>query len=292
MPARKQFSRGFKLEGGPLILSLTGRSVSRCDYCSIRHRSVCSSADPKLQAELQRMSHIRHFKAGETVIGEDEQARILGNVVSGVLKLVKTMADGRQQIVGLLLPSDLFGRAFADSSHFAVEAATDVTLCCFERLAFENLLRNNPEIEHSMLLSVLDELDAARDWMVLLGCQTVLERVATMLLILDIRTRGVKGAGAHGQGADCVTVPISRRDMAIYLGTTVESISRAVQHLSRSGIIRILDPQHFEIRDRGRLIETSGRDEFRTVFSDAEAVSGKSGGAAGAVVARSRMVRA
>jgi CRP/FNR family transcriptional regulator len=245
-----------------------------------------------LQAELQRISHIRHFKAGETVIGEEEQARILGNVVTGVLKLVKTMADGRQQIVGLLLPSDLFGRAFAAKSHFALEAATDVTLCCFERPAYENLLRNNPEVEHSMLLSVLDELDAARDWMVLLGCQTVLERVATMLLILDIRTRGVPGVRAKGQGAECITVPISRRDMAIYLGTTVESISRAVQHLSRSGIIRILDPQHFEIRDRGRLIETSGRDEFRTAVPDSGPASGKPKPATGALDARSRMARA
>jgi CRP/FNR family transcriptional regulator, anaerobic regulatory protein len=274
-----------------LNLSLTGRSVSRCEFCSIRHRSVCSSADPKLQAELQRISHIRHFKAGETVIGEDEKARILGNVVSGVLKLVKTMADGRQQIVGLLLPSDLFGRAFSESSHFAVEAATDVTLCCFERPAFENLLRRNPEIEHSMLLSVLDELDAARDWMVLLGCQTVLERVATMLLILDIRTRGLHGAGAKPQDAECVTVPISRRDMAIYLGTTVESISRAVQHLSRAGMIRILDPQHFEIRDRGRLIETSGREEFRTAFSEDGTASRKAPANAGALVSRKGMAR-
>jgi CRP/FNR family transcriptional regulator len=258
-----------------LILSISGRPGARCEFCTIRHRSVCSAADPKIQADLQRISHIRNFKAGETVIGEDEPARILGNVVSGVLKLVKTMADGRQQIVGLLLPSDLFGRAFSTSSHFAVEAATDVTLCCFERPAFENLLRHNPEVEHAMLLSVLDELDAARDWMVLLGCQTVLERVATMLLILDIRTRGRRGGLAKHQGADCVTVPIGRRDLATYLGTTVESISRAVQHLSRSGIVRILDPQHFEIRDRNRLIDTSGRDELRAQFlDDGQALSG------------------
>jgi CRP/FNR family transcriptional regulator len=221
-----------------------------------------------LQAELKRFSHIRHFKAGETVIGEDERARILGSVVTGVLKLVKTMADGRQQIVGLLLPSDQFGRAFADSSHFAVEAATDVTLCCFDRPAFESLLRRNPEIKHSMLLSVLNELDAARDWLVLLGCQTVFERVATMLIILDIRTRTIAGARTPGKDLEYITVPISRRDMATYLGTTAESISRAVQNLSRSGIIRILDPQHFVIRDRSRLIKASGRDEFRTAFLD------------------------
>jgi CRP/FNR family transcriptional regulator len=243
--------------------------ASRCENCAVRSNTFCSVGDAEANRELQRISHLRRFKAGETVIGEGEPAGVLGNVVSGVLKLVKTMSDGRQQIVGILLPSDMFGRVFSGESHFSIEAATDVTLCCFERPAFEKLLRAHRDIEHELLLSVLEELDAARDWMFLLGCQTVLERVATLLIILHLRTGANLAQPRHSASRDCVTVPVSRRDVATYLGTTVESISRAIQHLSRSGIIRILDPQHFEVLNRKALLEISGRDEFAADYVEA-----------------------
>ncbi|MDP3898110.1 MAG: helix-turn-helix domain-containing protein [Mesorhizobium sp.] len=241
---------------------------SKCDLCAIHHRSICGIADTPLQAELSRISHIRTFSAGETVLAESESAGIVGNVVSGVLRMVKTMADGRQQIVGLLLPSDMFGRVFADDSRFAVEAATDVTLCCFERAAFEHLLRHNRDLEHNILLSVLDELDAARDWMVLLGCQTVLERVATFMIILHRRVDNQGCSRVTDRGPPCVALPISRRDMATYLGTTVETISRTIQSMVRKGVIRIVDPRTFEIVKLDALIAMSGREEFRDYDSD------------------------
>jgi Cyclic nucleotide-binding domain len=94
----------------------------------------------ELQKEIGSISRIRHVRAGETILAESAPSNIVGNVVSGALRLVKTLSDGRQQIVGLLLPSDMFGRVFASSSRFAVEAATDAVLCCFDRSAFEVIL--------------------------------------------------------------------------------------------------------------------------------------------------------
>lgn len=238
---------------------------SKCDLCTIHNRSICNVMDGKMQEELGRISHLRKISAGETVLAESESAAIVGNVVSGVLRMVKTMADGRQQIVGLLLPSDMFGRVFSANSNFAIEAATDATLCCFDRPSFERLVRLNPVLEHNMLLSILDELDAARDWMLLLGCQTVSEKVATFLIILQRRIEN-QGCRHHTDPKPLVTVPISRRDMATYLGTTVETISRTIQLMSRKGIIRILDSQHFELLRRDRLIEISGRQEFAPAY--------------------------
>ena len=244
------------------------KAASKCDLCAIHHRSICGVVDAQLQEELGRISHMRTFSMGETVLAESEQAGIVGNVVSGALRMVKTMADGRQQIVGLLLPSDMFGRVFSTDSLFAVEAATDVILCCFNRPAFESLLTKNRDLEHNMLLSVLDELDAARDWMLLLGCQSILERVATFLIILHRRVDN-QGCGRQtDQAKPFVAVPISRRDVATYLVTTVETISRTVQLLARKGVIRILDPQHFEVLRRDRLVAMSGRLEFAMGYSN------------------------
>jgi CRP/FNR family transcriptional regulator len=111
-----------------------------------------------------------------------------------------------------------------------------------------------------VLLSTLDELDAARDWMVLLGCQTVLERVAAFLII--VRRRMMKMASDEWMPGPYISVPIGRRDMATYLGTTVESISRTIRAMARKGVIRIVDSQNFEIVHWSRLVALSGREEF------------------------------
>ncbi|GLS34485.1 Crp/Fnr family transcriptional regulator [Mesorhizobium tianshanense] len=205
---------------------------------------------------------MRTFEAGNTILAEAEDSVFLGIVMSGILRVQRTMADGRQQIVGLLLPADFFGRVFERTSGVAVEAATDVTLCCFERHAFERLLSRSPELEHQMFLAVLRELDAARDWMLLLGSQTIPERVASFFLILHRRTTVIEPDMPSRKRRLSVHVPISRHDMAAYLGTTVETISRVIQDMSRRGIIEIHSPQHFGILDEKRLVRCSGREEL------------------------------
>lgn len=192
---------------------------------------------------------------------EEERTYYVGTVVSGVLRLQKTLQDGRQQIVGLLLPGDMFGRVFFETSNVSIEAASGAMLCCYNRTDFEALLVRFPELEHRMLLSVLDTLDVAQEWMLLLGCQSVMERVTTFLLIIRRRASGPWRTRPNGEAGASVSVPISRRDMAAYLSTTVESISRTVQDLARQEVIRIIDPHCFEILDESRLLRLSGRDE-------------------------------
>lgn len=235
--------------------------LSRCNRCDLHAWCHDGNTDQKLQKELGRHCHVRVFRAGETIVGEAEDCTFIGSVVSGALRLQKTMPDGRQQIVGLLLPTDMFGRVFARTSEFAIEAATDAALCCINRRAFERILAGYPELEHSMLLAILEELDAARDWMLLLGSQTVRERIASFLLLLHRRLHRQGGPLGHRGDVRVVKVPVGRRDVAAYLGTTVESISREIHELDRRGAIRILDPQHFEILDRAKLVCLSGREE-------------------------------
>lgn len=236
---------------------------TKCDRCQVNKAAICRVADNELSRELNRISHIRTFAAGRTVAVENEDAEFVGNVVSGALRLLKTMPDGRQQIVGLLVPSDMFGRVFSTTSRFTIEAATAVTLCCFERKAFEAVLDRHRELEREILKSSLEELDAARDWMLLLGRQNVLERVASFLLILNRPLRQQGCATGPRIAESRISVPISRRDMATYLGTTVESISRSIQYLARKGIIRIINAQLFELLCKERLVEISGHAESR-----------------------------
>lgn len=236
------------------------RVLPKRDHCGFHIRKAFGDTDPKLQEELNRLCHFRIYRAGETVIGEAEEVIFVGSVISGVLRVQKSTSDGRQQIVGLLLPSDLFGRVFARTSEVAIEAVTDAALCCFHRSAFERLLARFPELEHRMLLAILTELDGARDWMLLLGSKTVPERIASFLLLLDRRYAEQMPPGAR-RDKRLVKVPVRRRDVAAYLGTTVETISRIIQGLARKGVIRIVDPQRFEILNEARLVRASGHGE-------------------------------
>jgi CRP/FNR family transcriptional regulator len=220
--------------------------------------SLLSVADDSLLVRIGAMCRLRNFTAGEVIVEEGKEAAIVGTVVSGVLKMVKAMADGRQQIVGLLMPSDMFGRVYADNAEISIETATDAVLCTFDRKAFEALMQEFPELEHKVLISVLNELDAAREWMLLLGCQSVQERIATFLLML-LRRGALHKPGSGGRR---VTVPVKRKDMAAFLGTTAETISRSVQAMAKRGILKIITPQTFEIVSHDDLVAMSGREEF------------------------------
>lgn len=235
------------------------RALTPCDRCAVRRTSLCSKVDIDLQNELARLSHHRTYRIGETVLAEMEATSFVGIVVSGVLRMQKSLEDGRQQLVGLLFRSDFFGRVFGGLSDYAIEAASDVTLCCYERRAFERLAERFPALEHQLMLSALDELDAARNWMLLLGCQTTQERIASFFLMLCRRG----GADEWTPGAKLsIHVPISRRDMASYLGTTGETISRVIHEMSRKGIIKIRNAQDFEVLNKRQLIRMSGRDDL------------------------------
>ncbi|TPL12882.1 Crp/Fnr family transcriptional regulator [Mesorhizobium sp. B2-4-11] len=211
-----------------------------------------------MQKELVRLSHHRTYRSGETVLAEMEATSFVGIVVSGVLRMQKSLEDGRHQLVGLLHHSDFFGGVFGGPSDHAIEAASDVILCCYERRAFEKLTERFPELEHQLMLGALDELQAARNWLLLLGCQTASERTATFFLMLCRRAGADGGAGSARLS---IHVPISRRDMASYLGTTVETISRVVREMDRNGVIRIRTAQDFDILNRRQLVRMSGNND-------------------------------
>jgi CRP/FNR family transcriptional regulator len=230
----------------------------KCENCSINNRAICRAAPKKAIEELNRISHIKNITKGQTIIAQGESSEIVGNVVSGIVKVLSSFEDGRQQIVGLMFPSDFFGRVFDTQSKFSYEAATDVTVCTMARLDFENLLTRYPEIEHELLVAILDELDAMREWLALIHCRTTMQRVATFLQILANRDGNHDCRDPEVHGNLHISLPISRRDIATYLGTTPETLSRNIQSLSRQKIIRLVNARQFEIIDPARLTKFAG----------------------------------
>lgn len=228
----------------------------RCSGCPIRERAVCSYCAPSELHLLDRIKSYKTFGSGSEILAAGETVYHVGSIVTGVVKLTKTLVDGRRQMVGLLFPSDFVGRLAARRSDCDAVAANEVTLCMFERRSFDQLLHETPNLERRLLEMTLDELDATREWLVLLGRKSAREKVASFLCLLARRL----SKGADSDGAVSVRIPITREDMADYLGLTIETVSRQMSALKREELITLEDARDVKILDLPALIEISGED--------------------------------
>ena len=240
--------------------------LAHCENCAIRaSESYCPSchclaASPEVLAEVGRIANTHHYTTGQTIISENVPVDFVANVVSGIVKLTKTLPDGRQQIVGLLFPSDFVGRVFARSWEFSAEAASDVELCCLNRKAFEAIADRHPDLKQRLLASTLDELDAAREWMLLLGCKSAEEKIASFLMLLVRRSIDMR-CGPEAQPVGPIfELPVNRADIAGYLGMTVETVSRQISRLKAEGIIELIDLHHYTMPCFNRLADLAGQE--------------------------------
>lgn len=237
-------------------------SASGCSQCPIRHRAVCAKCDEDELVLLEGMKDYRTFKAGETIVWRGEPLAFVASVVSGVATLSKTMEDGRTQMVGLLLPSDFIGRPGRKTIDFDVVATNDVTLCCFDRGRFEQLVTQTPHIAERLMELALDELDAARDWMVLLGRKTAREKICTFIEMLTRRLDP-----DQAKTAQQIDLHMTRDQIADYLGLTLETVSRQFNALKKEKIINFSDRRHFTISDLAALHDETGDDADGGVLS-------------------------
>ena len=114
--------------------------LQRCEHCSVRHQAVCGAMDEVQIRKLAQIAHRKKLSVGQTIISDEEPVDFFANVISGAVKLTKTLPDGRQQIVGLLFAPDFLGRAYSKNNPYTAEAATDVEICTFPNAAFERLV--------------------------------------------------------------------------------------------------------------------------------------------------------
>ncbi len=229
-----------------------------CSACPIRHRAVCARADDNELEKLNAIKFYRSFKAGETIVWAGEEVDFVASVVGGVATLSQTMEDGRRQMVGLLLGSDFIGRPNRETVAYDVTAISDVTLCCFRRKPFQELLSDTPHISQRLLEMTLDELDAAREWMLILGRKTAREKIASFLSIIARRETGSDTVDTGSNVA--FDLPLTREAMADYLGLTLETVSRQMSSLKRDDVIVLEGKRRVVIPDFNALLEETGDD--------------------------------
>lgn len=224
-----------------------------CRDCAIRSDALCGVIPMEELAQLNRSAHRKRYRPGSVIVASGEEPDWCANVVSGVVKLTLALSDGRQQIVGLLFASDFLGRPFKASAGYTAEAATVVELCCFGRRHFEQLIEEQAAPRRLFIERTLDAVDAARDWMMLLGCKSAEERVATLLLLIARRRRPASCKSCTQRQPLTLDLPLSRMDMAEYLGLRVETISRQLRRLAAAGVIETSSRRSLTVRDLAAL---------------------------------------
>lgn len=241
-----------------MSVSLAPAGHMTCESCPIRHRAVCARCESDELARLDEIKYYRSYEAGQTVVWSGDRMDFVASVVSGIATLTQTMEDGRRQMVGLLLPSDFVGRPGRDGSPYDVVATTDLVMCCFRKKPFEGMMETTPHIAQRLLEMTLDELDAAREWMLVLGRKTAREKIASLLAIIARRDASLKLTSAGGQVA--FDLPLTREGMADYLGLTLETVSRQMSALKADGVIILEGKRHITVPSYERLMDEAGDD--------------------------------
>ena len=224
------------------------RLVNPCSQCKARPLSICMGVDEGCLDQLAAAITTLRLPAHGMLAAEGEDADHFFNITSGAVKLYKLLPDGRQQIVGFLFPGDFVGLAVRDSYAYTVETILPTTACRFERRRFESLLERFPDMGVCLRERASDELAIAQEQMLSLGRKSARERVASFLLQLSRR------AVRLGLPSNPVILPMTRADIADYLGLTIETVSRTITRLKTARIIT-LGPDHSVTLHRERLEE-------------------------------------
>lgn len=226
-----------------------------CRSCEARHNGMCGVLDSAELVALSRHTRLARHSAGEELAADGMPVESYANVMRGVVKLTKVLEDGRQQIVGLQFAPDFLGRLFTPDSAVTAEAASDVDLCRVSKSGLERLIAANPKLERRLMEQTLRELDEAREWMVTLGRKTAAEKVASFLYL--IATHLDPSADSEQKGRTFI-LPLTRGDVADFLGLTIETVSRQLSRLRAEKVIAISAVTQVDVPDLERLRKRCG----------------------------------
>jgi CRP/FNR family nitrogen fixation transcriptional regulator len=187
------------------------------------------------------------YKKENEIYGENTPAEYVYQVKTGAVRTYKLLSDGRRQIGAFHLPGDVFGLENGSSHRLSAEAIENTTVRLIRRQSLETVAGSDSKVLANLLSMTTTNLKHAEDHILLLGRKSSLERVAAFLLEMDRRLTTV----------GIISLPMSRRDIADYLGLTLETVSRAVSELYRVSVIDFRTNDHRRrqilILDRQRL---------------------------------------
>ncbi len=198
-------------------------------------------AEPLGQA-MHLMGATISYPRNTEIFGENEPAEYLYKIVSGTVRTYKILNDGRRQIGGFYLPGDIFGLEFADEHALSAEAITDAKVLVVKRSALTALAGRDAAVARELFALTGRELQRVQERIMLL-IKSAQERVASFLLEMAGRV----------SGNAIIELPMSRQDIADYLGLTIETVSRTLTSLESSATIEVPTSRRIVLRNRPAL---------------------------------------
>ncbi len=174
-------------------------------------------------AALHAIGTTVRFAKNTALFQEGEPSLHVYKVVSGAVRTCRMLVDGRRQIADFFMPGDFFGLDWQSTNTFTAEALADTVVISYPRRQLEALAESTPAIQRLVMSMLCKGLAATQEHVVMLGRQTAYERLAWFLL----RVRERSGGG------DAIEMPMSRMDIADYLGLTIETVSRGISEFKR-----------------------------------------------------------
>lgn len=229
----------------PVATRTPGPALMQTASAPQKRVGVPAAANPFILWADETASYDRE----QTIFFEGEPATCVRIITSGMVRIVRLLADGRRQIIGFLQPGDMLGLAMDGNYLYSAEAVTPVCLRRLSRTQLNTLFEQEPDLRRRLLAATATELQIAQDQMLLLGRKTAVERLATFLLSQAKRR-------APELVDNCrVELPMTRADMADFLGLTTETVSRAITKLKTGRLIRLLAGNMVELVDLTALME-------------------------------------
>jgi CRP/FNR family transcriptional regulator, nitrogen fixation regulation protein len=204
-------------------------------------------AGKSLEHSIELMGAAMSYPRNTEIFGDNEPADYLYKVVSGAVRTYKIMSDGRRQIGGFYLPGDIFGLEFTDEHTLSAEAITDAKVLVVRRSALNTLAGRDAAVARGLFAITARELRRVQDRILLL-VKSAHERVAGFLL--EMADRAPAG--------NAIELPMSRQDIADYLGLTIETVSRTLTWLEATAAIEVPTSRRIVLRNRPALSRLNG----------------------------------
>jgi len=209
---------------------------------AMSNRATPPVASHTLEGAIDFMGAPMSFTRNAEIYGEGEPADYLYKVVSGTVRTYKVLSDGRRQIGAFYMPGDVFGLETSDEHTFSAEAIADTKVLVIKRSALVALAQRDGEVARQLWALTGLELSRVQDHILLL-IKTAQERVAGFLL--EMADRASNG--------NSVELPMSRQDIADYLGLTIETVSRTLTTLENAAAIELPSSRRIVLRNRSAL---------------------------------------
>jgi CRP/FNR family nitrogen fixation transcriptional regulator len=201
----------------------------------------------RLNEPLKSAGTVIDALEGREICAEGQETETFYKVLSGVVRVCRFLADGRRQIEAFHVAGDMFGLELGDERVMSAEAVTDCRLVAYRRRGIEQQAKTDHTVSQQLFQYAMQSLSQAQCHSLLLSRRGAAEKVAAFLLDWMEKTAG----------ENTLQLPMSRQDIADYLGLTIESVSRSMSQFERNRTIALSGARHIRILNQAALEDTT-----------------------------------